>query len=345
MQCHHVPKSSVKFAGDFCAGQNPALSILPLALDTTVSSPVRSQLLTRPYRSCPAQPPSAAPQQAWDVTNGDRCRNTAFGAARPRLGATGVCRRRSSLCHVGPPGSSGRSAASHRQQTLHWQQQLLVVGGAVGGAAQPGEQMNALVCSVLLFFRLLSRCTQFGWLSINQPPCIQPEPCSCHSRWPPFQGFAVNPCNSKLHPSVTEAGIAPDSDEEVSVQKAYTPESTCWGCGAHSMPACLPACLPACGCLLADFRSIFLPCPCICSPASLVCKILCQPPRRCRPPCRRCCWLQVPLQRRVFSFPATASLAGWRLLLCWIPSIAPFQVGMPRAAEGSRWLLFSAAQP
>ncbi|KAL4853874.1 hypothetical protein ACK3TF_005242 [Chlorella vulgaris] len=45
------------------------------------------------------------------------------------------------------------------------------------------------------------------------------------------QGFAVNPCNSKLHPSVTEAGIAPDSDEEVSVQKAYTPESTCWGCG------------------------------------------------------------------------------------------------------------------
>jgi acyl-coenzyme A thioesterase PaaI-like protein len=41
----------------------------------------------------------------------------------------------------------------------------------------------------------------------------------------------VNPCNSKLHPSVTEAGIEPESEEEVSVQEAYTPESTCWGCG------------------------------------------------------------------------------------------------------------------
>ncbi|EFN51182.1 hypothetical protein CHLNCDRAFT_59311 [Chlorella variabilis] len=45
------------------------------------------------------------------------------------------------------------------------------------------------------------------------------------------QGFAVNPCNSKLHPSVTEAGIEPESEEELSVQEAYTPESTCWGCG------------------------------------------------------------------------------------------------------------------
>ncbi|KAI7839781.1 hypothetical protein COHA_006581 [Chlorella ohadii] len=44
-------------------------------------------------------------------------------------------------------------------------------------------------------------------------------------------GFQVNPCNSKLHPSVTEAGIEPDSEEELSVQEAYTPESTCWGCG------------------------------------------------------------------------------------------------------------------
>lgn len=45
------------------------------------------------------------------------------------------------------------------------------------------------------------------------------------------QGFDVNPCNSKLHPSVTDAGIEPESEEELPVQEAYTPESNCWGCG------------------------------------------------------------------------------------------------------------------
>jgi hypothetical protein len=45
------------------------------------------------------------------------------------------------------------------------------------------------------------------------------------------QGYDVNPCNSKLHPAVTEAGIEPESDEEVCVQIAYTPESACFGCG------------------------------------------------------------------------------------------------------------------
>lgn len=45
------------------------------------------------------------------------------------------------------------------------------------------------------------------------------------------QGYDVNPCNSPLHPAVTEAGIEPDSDEELPVQEAYTPESACFGCG------------------------------------------------------------------------------------------------------------------
>lgn len=35
---------------------------------------------------------------------------------------------------------------------------------------------------------------------------------------PSWQGFEVNPCNSRLHPSVTEAGIEPESGEELSVQ-------------------------------------------------------------------------------------------------------------------------------
>lgn len=44
----------------------------------------------------------------------------------------------------------------------------------------------------------------------------------------------VNPCNSRLHPAV-KAGILPDpKGEELCVQDAYNPESSCWGCGpAH----------------------------------------------------------------------------------------------------------------
>lgn len=37
----------------------------------------------------------------------------------------------------------------------------------------------------------------------------------------------------RLHPAYTEAGMEPEG-EELSVQAAYTPESTCFGCGqAH----------------------------------------------------------------------------------------------------------------
>lgn len=45
------------------------------------------------------------------------------------------------------------------------------------------------------------------------------------------QGYDVNPCRSRLHPAVTEAGIEPESSEELPVQEAYTPESSCFGCG------------------------------------------------------------------------------------------------------------------
>lgn len=45
------------------------------------------------------------------------------------------------------------------------------------------------------------------------------------------QGYDVNPCNSPLHPAVTQAGIEPESEEELCVQSAYTPESVCFGCG------------------------------------------------------------------------------------------------------------------
>eukprot|EP00882_Tetradesmus_deserticola_P018066 GHRQ01019389.1.p1 GENE.GHRQ01019389.1~~GHRQ01019389.1.p1 ORF type:complete len:167 (+),score=13.37 GHRQ01019389.1:342-842(+) len=49
--------------------------------------------------------------------------------------------------------------------------------------------------------------------------------------WMVSQGHQINPCNSKLHPAVTEAGIQPEGGEEVAVQVAYTPKSHCFGCG------------------------------------------------------------------------------------------------------------------
>ena len=80
--------------------------------------------------------------------------------------------------------------------------------------------------------------------SLFPTPLLNPSTLHPH---PPLQGFAVNPCNSKLHPSFTEAGIEPDSEEELSVQEAYTPESNCWGCGACR--ACAACLLHAC-CML-----------------------------------------------------------------------------------------------
>ncbi len=44
------------------------------------------------------------------------------------------------------------------------------------------------------------------------------------------EGHDINPCNSHLHPAV-RAGIEPESEEVLSVQEAYTPDSVCWGCG------------------------------------------------------------------------------------------------------------------
>lgn len=52
--------------------------------------------------------------------------------------------------------------------------------------------------------------------------------------WMVSQGHKINPCNSKLHPAVVDAGIQPEGMEELCVQQAYTPESQCFGCGpAH----------------------------------------------------------------------------------------------------------------
>lgn len=37
----------------------------------------------------------------------------------------------------------------------------------------------------------------------------------------------------RLHPAYTVAGLQPDEGSELCVQEAYTPESSCWGCGMH----------------------------------------------------------------------------------------------------------------
>ena len=48
--------------------------------------------------------------------------------------------------------------------------------------------------------------------------------------WMRKQGHEINPCNSKLHPAV-KAGLLPASDHQLPMQEAYTPNSSCWGCG------------------------------------------------------------------------------------------------------------------
>lgn len=45
-----------------------------------------------------------------------------------------------------------------------------------------------------------------------------------------FMSLSGGSCG-RLHPAVVVAGMDPDDGEEISVQAAYTPESSCWGCG------------------------------------------------------------------------------------------------------------------
>jgi hypothetical protein len=119
------------------------------------------------------------------------------------------------------------------------------------GTAAAGFDCLSFESPLLLSSHLLPRPSPIpSQPSSNPTPCTAPQrythpPTQPHPTRPP-QGFAVNPCNSKLHPSFTEAGIEPDSEEELSVQEAYTPESNCWGCGARCKPHALPAALPAC---------------------------------------------------------------------------------------------------
>ena len=54
------------------------------------------------------------------------------------------------------------------------------------------------------------------------------------------QGFEVNPCGSKFHPAV-KMGLVPsveDVEEVKSLQEAYAPWSTCFGCGALQLLVC-----------------------------------------------------------------------------------------------------------
>mmetsp|Transcript_12606 Transcript_12606/g.22316 ORF Transcript_12606/g.22316 Transcript_12606/m.22316 type:complete len:266 (+) Transcript_12606:60-857(+) len=53
------------------------------------------------------------------------------------------------------------------------------------------------------------------------------------AQWQALAGAGqVNPCHSKLHPAVVTGVVAlPEGDVELSVQEAYTPRGTCFGCG------------------------------------------------------------------------------------------------------------------
>jgi hypothetical protein len=60
-------------------------------------------------------------------------------------------------------------------------------------------------------------------------------PGGVHWEWMKQQGHKINPCNSQFHPAVLEAGMEPEGDQVLAVQVAYTPESTCFGCGAFGL--------------------------------------------------------------------------------------------------------------
>ena len=76
----------------------------------------------------------------------------------------------------------------------------------------------------------------------------------CEERVPWLASAACVPdlVQTSLFDTVSlQAGIEPDSEEELSVQEAYTPESTCWGCGElshntfqHRLPLPVDAVLP-----------------------------------------------------------------------------------------------------
>lgn len=47
--------------------------------------------------------------------------------------------------------------------------------------------------------------------------------------------YRLNPCNSPLHPAVQTGAVPTPEGDEVPVQVAYTPESTCFGCGGFKL--------------------------------------------------------------------------------------------------------------
>lgn len=86
---------------------------------------------------------------------------------------------------------------------------------------------------------------------LNVPSCSQANVAAAKkSTWKTLQdqGFDVNPCGSWHHPAV-KAGLRP-AENEKSIQEAYTPSSTCFGCGtvyssysgAHNLDSLWPCC-------------------------------------------------------------------------------------------------------
>ena len=67
----------------------------------------------------------------------------------------------------------------------------------------------------------------------------------------------------RLHPAYVVAGIEPEDGGELCVQEAYTPESTCWGCGElllkHEDCLNVAGCLQAVSCLPRYMKSFALP--------------------------------------------------------------------------------------
>lgn len=143
-------------------------------------------------------------------------RTVLAAARRAQGGADGlVASCRWALASVATSGGSGSTWAGCTPSGSLWAAHVALPSAAAAAAAVPWPAGSSSSSQGSRGYAHSSRHSRSGsqWEVLRQ------------------QGFDVNPCNSRLHPSVTEAGIEPESGEELSVQEAYTPESSCWGCG------------------------------------------------------------------------------------------------------------------
>ena len=144
--------------------------------------------------SCPSSCTCGSRGARWAHSSGHRLSGSQWEVLRNQVG---LGRARATACPAATAPTAGRTRGT--------------ASPPAAAAAPPGWQR---CCSALP-----SPCAHSGQgkgqLTRTCPPATRPPPSALCPPAPPtrtrthtpLQGFAVNPCNSRLHPSFTEAGI------------------------------------------------------------------------------------------------------------------------------------------